>query len=329
MEYLLKNKQYILGLLFSLAVIGYVLAKLDWSEVLYTLSHLNGYWLIAAFGVYLINYLLRTLRFKILLNLEKKSFTHLFGITALYGMYLYLMPAKSGELSYPVLIKNKLAVPFTRSTATLITARVFDFITIALFLPLVLATFWNRFPNWLRYNAIVFFVLVLFLTLGFLWLLKRPGKKRIFANKHTWIEKIGQFLQNLIENIRAIDQQGGYWHVLLLTIGIWLCIYTTFYLIVLSSGFSPNYFHMVVVSIIMIPMTLLPLQGFANLGTHEIGWAAAFRLFGYSANASLNIAISSHIIMLLFVLTLGLLGYLATTNKVICWTANKHSQREK
>jgi hypothetical protein len=82
---------------------------------------------------------------------------------------------------------------------------------------------------------------------------------------------------------------------------------------------------MVVVSIIMIPMTLLPLQGFANLGTHEIGWVAAFRLFGYSANASLNIAISSHIIMLLFVLTLGLLGYLATTNKVICWSTNKHS----
>lgn len=294
-------------------MIGYVLVKLDWSDAIYTISHLHWKWLIAAFCVYLINYLLRTLRFQILLDFQKDSFVPLFGITGLYGMYLYLMPAKSGELSYPILIKNRFAVPFTNSTASLVTARIFDFITIGLFLPIVLAFYWHRFPAWLRYNAIIFFFLIFLLALGFIWLMRRPNKMSTFKNKHPWLEKISQAWQGLIENIRTINQRGGYWRVWLLTLGIWLCIYTNFYFIVLSSGFSPNYFQVVVVSIIMIPMTLLPLQGFANLGTHEIGWTAAFRLFGYSANTSLNIAISSHIVMLFFVLVLGLIGYISSS----------------
>jgi uncharacterized membrane protein YbhN (UPF0104 family) len=62
-------------------------------------------------------------------------------------------------------------------------------------------------------------------------------------------------------------------------------------------------------------MTLLPIQGFANLGTHEIGWAAAFTLFGYSKAAALNIAVSSHIIWLFFVLLLGALGLLLLRDK--------------
>jgi uncharacterized membrane protein YbhN (UPF0104 family) len=72
---------------------------------------------------------------------------------------------------------------------------------------------------------------------------------------------------------------------------------------------------MIVVSIIMVPMTLLPFQGFANLGTHEIGWAAAFALFGYPETTALNIAVSSHIVLLLFVLLLGSLGVILLSRK--------------
>jgi len=60
----------------------------------------------------------------------------------------------------------------------------------------------------------------------------------------------------------------------------------------------------------MVPLTLLPFQGFANLGTHEIGWVAAFSIFGQDSGSSLAIAVGSHIIMLLFVLILGFLGVL-------------------
>jgi uncharacterized membrane protein YbhN (UPF0104 family) len=72
--------------------------------------------------------------------------------------------------------------------------------------------------------------------------------------------------------------------------------------------YSSSYLQIVAVSIIMVPLTLLPLQGFANIGTHEVGWVAAFSLFGQPQEVSLAIATSSHIILLLFMLVIGTLG---------------------
>lgn len=76
-----------------------------------------------------------------------------------------------------------------------------------------------------------------------------------------------------------------------------------------------NFFQIVVVSIIMVPVTLFPIQGFANLGAHELGWVTAFTLFGYPYLDALNIAVSSHIVYVFFVLSLGLIGILSFADR--------------
>jgi uncharacterized protein (TIRG00374 family) len=306
----------LLALAFSLAVIAYVLVKLDWKTVFETFARLDWGWLGAAFIVYLLNYVLRTLRFRLLLDLTKIPFQSLFSVTNLYGMYLYLMPAKSGEVSYPLLLKNKLRVPLAESTATLIAARFFDFATVALFLPAVLAAFWEQIHPWLRAGALVFVATVFLFGGGLLWLVRnRAWSEKINPERGALQISSGRFRpllqkggQRLLASLAAIDQRGGYGQMGILTVAIWLCVQINFYFIVLSLGQTLTFWQMIVVSIIMVPMTLLPLQGFANLGTHEIGWTAAFALFGYPEAEALNIAVSSHIILLLFVLLLGALG---------------------
>lgn len=317
----MKNKANLIGLLISLVVIGYVLLKLDWLAVYKTFTTADLRWIIAAFAVYLFNYILRTLRFRMLLDLDEIPFQQLFGVTNLYGMYLYLLPAKSGELSFPILLKNRLNVPLTASTATLIAARFSDFATVALFLPAVLITFWDQIHPWVRIGSLLFVGIVLLLGIGLLWLIRNPFRIDNFqqANLNTKliVVRIWNALAKLLDSLRAIDQRRGYWHLWLLTIAIWICVQANFYFIVLSFGEALTFWQMMVVSIIMVPMTLLPFQGFANLGTHEIGWVAAFALFGYPETAALNIAVSSHIILLFFVLLLGSLGFLLLREKPI------------
>jgi uncharacterized protein (TIRG00374 family) len=318
----LKKKANLIGLLFSLLVIGYVIAKLDWQTVQKILSQIDLLWLAAAFGIYLLNYALRSLRFQMLLNLKAIPFQHLLGVTNLYGMYLYLMPAKSGELSYPILLKNRLNVPLPESTATLIAARFFDFATVALFLPAVLITFWNQIHPWVRVGALLFIGSVFLFGSVILWFVRRPfGIKRFPQTKpdkkFPLVIRLWHGLAKLIDSLQAIDQRRQYWRLWLLTIAIWICVQTNFYFIVLSLGESLNFLQMIVVSIIMVPMTLLPIQGFANLGTHEIGWTAAFALFGYPESTALNIAVSSHIVLLLFVLLLGSSGVILMSKKAV------------
>ncbi len=313
-----KKRNFLIGLIFSLIVIGYVLSSLDWRQVAITFRELNWGYLIAAFAVYLVNYILRALRFKMLLQFENVSFRKLLGITHIYGMYLYLMPAKSGELSYPILLKNRLNISLGSSAATLVTARYFDFATIALFLPGVMIAFWEQMPHWIRVSALAFGGIFALASGVVAWWLRKPPRTStpasIFA-RHKIIDRIIAGAESLRTHLGRIHQRGRYWHLWLVTIAIWLCVQTNFYLIILSLGFSLSIFQIMVVSIIMVPMTLLPLQGFANLGTHEIGWVAAFRIFEQPQSVALNIAVSSHIILLAFILLLGAIGSLLLVNQ--------------
>ncbi len=310
----LNRNQLVGGVILTLAVVSYVFIKLDWEVTFRIFSLLNWSWLIIAFCVTIVNYILRTLRFKILLNLRDLPFRHLFGVTNLYGMFLYLLPAKTGEITYPILLKNRLNVSLTEGAASLIVARFFDVATISLFLPFVLSVFWKQTNLWIRYSSLAFIGIVFVVGLGLIGSTRsKPMQEKLFLLRVFHVRgmsRVTKILKNLFAEFQTIDQRGLYWQLWALTVGIWGCIYTNFYFILISLGFHVTYFQMIVVSIIMVPMTLLPIQGFANFGTHEIGWGAAFSLFGYSQSIALGIAINSHIILLFFILVLGLIGYI-------------------
>ena len=300
-----------LGSIFSLAVVTYVFLTLDLSQVLETFVQIKWSLLILAFSVYLVNYLLRTLRFRALLGLETISFRKLFGLTSLYGMYLYLLPAKSGEVSYPLMLKKYLDVSLVYSAAILIVVRFFDFFTIVLFLPFVLATFWGQIHVAVRWGALVFCFFVIASSVLGLWIVRNQNWRKTWLHpSESLLGKGKRILGNLLANLANIDRQGKYLKIALVTIAIWISVQLNFYLIVLALGYPLTIFEIMVVSIIMVPMTLLPIQGFANLGTHEIGWTAAFALLGYSQAVAVSIAVSTHIILLAFVLVLGMQGWL-------------------
>lgn len=185
----------------------------------------------------------------------------------------------------------------------------------------MLISYWGQLSHWIRYSLIVFTASVSLVGFGLFWLLRYPdftlGIPSGNANTNLpWAPRIKEAIQGLWENLKTIDEQQNYRKIWSITIGIWLFVYTNFYFVVRSTGESPLYSQMIVISIIMLPLELIPIQGFANLGTHEIGWTAAFALFGYSTDLALNIAISSHVIMLSFALLIGLIGYTLVTLKI-------------
>lgn len=134
----MKRGRIYLGIVVSLIVIGYVLLKLDWQQVWITINSLNWDWLIVALLFQIANYYFRSMRFISILDLADFPFLKILGITNLYGMYLYLMPFKVGEASFPLLIKEHLDVPLVKSTAALLVVRFTDFMVIALLIPAML-----------------------------------------------------------------------------------------------------------------------------------------------------------------------------------------------
>ena len=154
-------------------------------------------------------------------------------------------------------------------------------------------------------------VIVLGLAIG----LVRYLRKRIFPDHDappsaSLRERISYSWRQVLIALRNIDRRGEYLPLWLLSAGIWLCVYANFYCIVASLGFEPTLLQMIVVSIILVPLTLLPVQGVANIGTHEAGFVAALSIFGYSIDTAVVIAVTSHVVLFVFVLIWGATGAL-------------------
>ena len=247
-------------------------------------------------------------RFRRLLHLPGR-FDVLVGITNLHSMFNYLLPAKLGELSFPLLLSKRLDVPVATSTASLGVARFFDLGAIALVLPLVLYPLQARLPDWIVSLSLIYIVCV---TVGgfCLWFYVRRSRlpEPETQATNTLLTRARRLRWQILGHLKSIDDSGQYLRLWLLTILIWLIQFFYLYLVVRGLNLDASYLQMVVTTIFLVPLSILPLQGFANIGTHEAAWVSAFVLFGATASDALTIAVLSHVVLFVFVLMLGISG---------------------
>ncbi|MBC7876602.1 MAG: flippase-like domain-containing protein [Anaerolineales bacterium] len=313
-----KNKTliYILSAVLSAFFLGYVLINLDWEILRTAFSDIRWGWLGLAFLAYFVNILLRALRFTQLIYSRPIKWMELVPVSALHNILMYLMPAKTGDVTYIFIAKNKLDLSLIEGTATLFAARFYDFSVVALILTILLPFSKNEMPEWIFQSAIIFCVLILAGTIGILVFLRFSKPTLVsdtFLNENqqraAGLQKIRSAWNKFIIGLREIQSHGAHGKVALVTAGIWLCIYSNFYFAARSMGLPIAFYHIAVISMVMIPLTLLPLQGFANIGTHEVGWTSVLVAFNYPYDTALAIAAGSHFVLLLSVLISGGLAF--------------------
>lgn len=301
----------LLSIIVSVSTIGYMISQLGYATIVATFRQLDVGWLAVAVILMLLNYLFRAIRFQQLLYNPQLGFWQIFSVTCLHGMFNYLMPAKTGEISFFMLLKQRLQVPIASSTPTLIMARLLDFSVIAFFLPIVVIAFWSQLPTVIIIVALIFcgltYLVVSGLMVYFYWqditVELIPSDVRL-----TFKQRIFILWQKVMIGMQLITQRGQFVSLLLATTVIWFCVYSYSYAMVLSLGYSVDFFHVIAVSLMSIPVTLLPFQGVAGLGTHEVSWIFVFTLFGYSYETALAIAVGTHGIVFGLVLFMGGMG---------------------
>jgi len=315
----------ILSLIISAGLIWLLLSSIELNELWSTLQNIHYPALFIFMLFSLFASVLRAWRYKILLDPYSISWFNILLVTFIRNVFVDLLPARIGSLSYVYLINRRLNFPLPTAASTFILAFVFDFITLSpilLIAILAVGTSSSFISSPVLLFAVVLFFIFILLFLHYLTFFIDLGSnifkkvlKLLNLDKKKWagngIEKLAEINQELIK----IRRQRKYWSVFLLSLVLRLAKYgaiiSLLWALLYSHGFSlPDLnFFKVVLGVTGAEFTsILPIKGIGGFGTWESAWAFTFQLLHFEQNLAIITGLGVHLISNFFEYIIGILS---------------------
>jgi uncharacterized membrane protein YbhN (UPF0104 family) len=273
--------------LLPLVLVG-VQWAIGWSELLRPWLTIPPLTLLLAATLTLGSYALRALRlYDYFLPRTRGGFTACLKLTLLHNVLNNLLPMRTGEVSFPVLMGRYFATSLTRSVAAMVCFRVMDLSALGI---LALTSVGAHSRNgWLL-------ALLAVIGLAQPWLL-------FGIQSSAWLLELGRRLPRRWRQRLAPARDGlprtatAYCRAWLWTLVNWLTKLAVF--AVILQLFAPMPVAAAFVGAIGGDLTsVLPVHGIAGAGTYEAGIVAGLLPFGVPAKAALAAAVNLHLFML-------------------------------
>ena len=260
----------------------------------------------------------RAIRYRVLLKSTLKdeeelpSLSSLFLVTMSRNMFVDMLPARLGELSYVAMLNLGFKVRADACLSSLALSFVFDMIALA-FLLLAMTgyqLFLSGVELWLVVTLVIFLIICgLLLLLLFPTLQKvseyLSGRYRNTAHSSSIFArvrgKIIQLIKDTSNSVQDVAQHGVTGQVLLLSLGVRFAKYTGLYLLfcgVVASSFPDITKDLIDVLVALISAEAgagLPIPTFMSFGTYEAGGTLALVALGVTRASSVMVMLSLHI----------------------------------
>lgn len=305
----------------TISLIAILLSHIEVADIVDTLTGIEPVYLMAGFGLYVLSYFFRALRFYVLLD-NKVGLKDLFGIVCLHNMANNIFPARTGELSYIYLIKKNHHVPIRDGIASLMVARVFDFIAIAV---IFLISFNFLSDNYLIVPQFIKTLMLIVILIAIISLVFICSKKIIDYVKFTSFcvvvpEVLIDFLTNRLNTIaKKFDMIANTKHITnaaLLSTMVWFTSFMMGYLLIINMGIQLDIWAILVGFTFSVLISILPIHGIGGFGTMEGGWAVIFIALGAEKEIAILTGFAYHIIIIIFTILLGICGMLLLNQRI-------------
>jgi len=323
------NRRFVyfgLSVFISVLLGGYLLSQIDAKTLSKTFRNLH----LPSLSIYLsmafLGVISRTYRYHLLISSNKIRFYHLMLVTLIRNLFVDLLPAKLGSLSYVYLINRRFGFPFEIAASSFLLAFIFDLIVLLPIFFVALALGGNDSTVFLSASFIVFSI-VIFLSLAavLLWLHRiiRFAVKSIdnlfhVRNRnHLKINIMMEKIDLITDDIEALQaQKGKYIKIIISSFFVRMFKYGSLYFLLhsvlahLNYSFADLNFWKVFIGILGAEFSaLLPLQGIAGIGTWESAWTLTFNLLGHlDSQIAIISGFSVHLITQLFEYSLGIIS---------------------
>ena len=284
-------KKHLISGLLLIVVIG--IAAYHRHDVIAVLRGVQASWAIAGFVCLLVNYLLRAVRLHLLTKGQLNVWPKGIYCICMHGFATYMLPLRSGDLSLPFLLKSTTGIELQEGAAVLFKARLLEVFTLGLWF-LVAAAF----PS----SKLSGGVLLAMAVCGIAMVLSPFVLKQLLGLSIIPFETVRKVANRLSKTGRMTLGE------ISLTCGIWLSIALGLWCITFAIQLPLPLMDLFLLIALQLAMQLIPVQGIGNSGNHEGGWVAALVLLGFPAEAALKFALTSHAIVLVYVLIIGLIA---------------------
>ncbi|WP_419811040.1 lysylphosphatidylglycerol synthase transmembrane domain-containing protein [Bacterioplanoides sp.] len=307
---MLKSWKFWASLVLLAGLLYLVESSFGWRNVLASWQQIDPVTLAFAVGLMLVSYLLRALRFYDFFHQYcQGNFVRLTRITVMHNFFNNLLPMRSGETAFPLLMKQHFALPYRHSAPALLWLRLLD-----LYALLVLAAI--SLKSLLPISEALQWLLTIALLMTPLIVLPLQNRVEQFLHQHpsSWSGKIAELMHALPKSpwpfVRAL-----FWT--LINWALKLAVYAWLLQQFLSSISDPLPFAQSWVGATTGELSsVLPINGVAGAGTYEAGIVAGLLPWGVDHTVGLAAAVNLHLFVLgsTFLLT-GLIALLTARVK--------------
>ena len=305
----------IVGIAFSIAIIVWIVYKIDFVLVRKSFGELKLYWVVIMVAVYLLGFVIRGVRWHFMLSPIKHVGLRVCTEGVIVGyMANNILPARAGELVRAIFVGMRESISKASVLGTVLVERVFDGLVMVGIL--VFCSLFSRRGSGTD-GIIGSIILVGCLLFGVAVSIVLVGAKR-----RTWIETgvvrfMGYFPEkiskrsikiskNLLDSLAFLEGNKNLLVISILSIFIWcvegLVFWIGFFALRISANLIMAYFILAFVNLWMI----LP-SAPGGLGVFQGGTVLAFSLFGVAPEIALSYSIVVHLVMILPITLIGLL----------------------
>ncbi|MBD3322943.1 hypothetical protein GF339_00065 [candidate division KSB3 bacterium] len=303
------------GIVLSLSILYFLLRKVDINIFLAKFADIDWSYYGIIVGLYLLRTFLRSLRFSLVTRTGMKD---VYMISAIHAFLNTILPLRSGELTWPVLMKKYTNVSFGNSVTLLLVLRYLDILCVILLFTgasfIVRPAFMNR-PMYFLLGCVLIMQVVCIIY------------GRVFIKIIVWVEKkiAWPFVTDKLEKVKNIFRQfqhyihpaQTYWQIIgilgILTLLNWLTMYAIFSYYIRMFHIEFAFIHVIIGASFVTLGSNLPINSFGKFGTFELTWAAGFILLGMSKDIAVPLGLFINVSNTVLSCSVALIGYINLT----------------
>ena len=314
-------RPWLISLLVTCVIFWYLLSQIELTQLIDAAASMEPTYLLIFTILLLLGTVARAIRFWLLLG-RSVSVSLLILIVMSRNLFIDLLPARLGELSYVYLLTKRGGKATEDGLASVFLAILFDLIALAplLLLAILMVGSGNNASRTLLATFAVMLGIAGFSVMRLVVPVGNWATTQIAVNgSSSWFAKTVKLTKRTVEALREVQHQKIFARVLLVSMVVRLCKFGSYYFLVLAIMTPLGYpiavlgFFRVFLGVVSAELAAaLPISGLGGFGTFEAAWALSFSQLGFSTEHAVLSGILAHAVsqMVEYVFGLAALVYI-------------------